>query len=62
MNYYTKRVSLAAIYKSSELHLLNDSSPDHDETWRFLERRVNGVKDLGDIARQVCTGGWNVLA
>ena len=38
MNWYTKRLTLLAIYKSSELAMMNDKSDDFKETWEFLDR------------------------
>lgn len=41
-NHYTKRVSLAAVYSSTLLYWLNDT-PDHENTWQFLDRRIGNV-------------------
>ena len=58
MNWYTKRLSLGVVYKSSEVHMLQDKSPDFEETWEFLDRRLEGVALLGKTLRQVC---WIVI-
>ncbi len=42
-NHYTKRGILAAILASTSLVWLNDMSPDNDDTWAFLERRIAGI-------------------
>jgi ubiquinone biosynthesis protein COQ9 len=42
-NHYTKRVTLAAVYGSTLLVWLDDQSEGHDETARFLDRRIEGV-------------------
>ncbi|MBO6560304.1 MAG: COQ9 family protein [Nisaea sp.] len=42
-NFYTKRGLLAAVYSSTLLFWLNDSSEDHVETWDFLDRRIRNV-------------------
>ena len=55
MSWYTKRLSLAAVYKASEIHMLQDSSPDYVETWEFLDRRIEGLLALGKTLKQVCT-------
>lgn len=49
MNWYTKRLSLLAIYKSSELAMVNDKSEDFKETWDFLDRRMADTKSLSDL-------------
>lgn len=41
MNWYTRRIILATIYKATELYMLRDTSEDHKETWLFLDRRIN---------------------
>lgn len=41
IGWYTRRIGLATIYKMVELHLLQDKSPEHQETWKFLERRID---------------------
>lgn len=33
-------MALAIIYKATELYMLQDSSEDHKETWKFLEARI----------------------
>jgi len=49
MNWYTKRLSLLAIYKSSELAMINDKSDDFKETWDFVDRRLADHKSLTDL-------------
>ncbi len=39
MNWYTKRVSLAAMYKATEMCMMEDQSEDFKDTWAFLDRR-----------------------
>ncbi|MBL4721160.1 MAG: COQ9 family protein, partial [Alphaproteobacteria bacterium] len=39
-NFYTKRGILAGVYGSVVLYWLNDRSPDYEETWSFLDRRI----------------------
>ncbi|RPA84383.1 ubiquinone biosynthesis protein COQ9 [Ascobolus immersus RN42] len=50
MNWYTKRGSLAAIYGATEIFMTKDSSPDYQETWKFLEHRLSDVHKLGSVA------------
>lgn len=40
INWYTRRIILATIYKITELYMLQDTSEDHKETWLFLDRRI----------------------
>lgn len=46
INWYTKRVALAGIYKTTELYMLQDSSEDHKHTWQFLKRRIDDASQL----------------
>jgi len=48
-NWYTKRLSLLTIYKSTELAMINDKSADFSETWQFLDRRLGDQKGLTDM-------------
>ncbi len=55
-NWYTKRGLLAGVYGATLLHWLEDRSPDHADTWGFLDRRLDEVlrfpRALADI------GNW----
>jgi ubiquinone biosynthesis protein COQ9 len=42
-SYYTKRATLAAVYTSTLLVWLDDTSEDFEATWSFLERRIADV-------------------
>lgn len=50
-NWYTKRLMLLGVYKSSELAMMQDKSEDFGETWQFLDRRFQDVHDLGGILK-----------
>uniref|UniRef100_A0A182SCK6 Ubiquinone biosynthesis protein n=1 Tax=Anopheles maculatus TaxID=74869 RepID=A0A182SCK6_9DIPT len=39
-NWYTRRIGLACIYKTTELYMLQDASVGFEKTWKFLERRM----------------------
>ncbi|KAF0294896.1 Ubiquinone biosynthesis protein COQ9, mitochondrial [Amphibalanus amphitrite] len=52
-NWYTKRAILAAVYKSTELRLLTDTSEDYAETWAFLDRRLADAVSAGRCVRQI---------
>lgn len=41
IGWYTRRIGIASIYKMVELYLLQDNSPGHQQTWDFLERRMD---------------------
>ena len=47
-SFYTRRISLAAVYSSTLLFWLNDKSNDNAETEFFLDRRLG---DIGKISR-----------
>ena len=38
-NWYSKRLMLLGLYKSTELAMMQDSSADYKDTWEFLDRR-----------------------
>ncbi len=40
-SWYTKRASLAAVYVASELYMITDKSPDFQDTWAFVDRRIH---------------------
>ena len=42
-NFYTKRMTLSAVYTSTLLYWLNDESENYTETWDFLDRRITNV-------------------
>ncbi len=46
-NYYTKRLLLIAVMKSTLSFWLNDTSTNYKETWEFLDRRIADVMALG---------------
>ena len=52
-SYYTKRISLAAIYTSTLLFWLNDNSLDQEETDNFLKRRLSDISMIGKIKKPI---------
>ncbi|KAM9192376.1 ubiquinone biosynthesis protein COQ9, mitochondrial isoform 2-T2 [Dugong dugon] len=56
-NWYTRRAVLAGIYNTTELVMMQDSSPDFEDTWRFLEHRINDAMNMGHTAKQVKATG-----
>lgn len=45
-NHYTKRMLLAGVYASTLIHWLNDTSEDDEDTWDFLDRRIEDVMKI----------------
>jgi len=58
-NFYTKRATLAGVYSSTLLYWLNDRSPGAEQTWSFLDRRIDDVMKIEKLKSQVksWTGG-----
>ncbi len=56
-NFYTKRGLLAGVYFSTLLYWLDDESPNSDETWAFLDRRIADVMRIPKL-----TGRLRALA
>nr|XP_015103608.1 ubiquinone biosynthesis protein COQ9, mitochondrial isoform X2 [Vicugna pacos] len=56
-NWYTRRAVLAGIYNTTELVMMQDSSPDFEDTWRFLENRIKDAMNMGHTAKQVKSTG-----
>jgi ubiquinone biosynthesis protein COQ9 len=54
-NFYTKRALLAGVYAATVLAWLNDRSPGLEETWRFLDRRINDAMRLPRVAQRFTT-------
>lgn len=48
-NHYTKRATLAAVYSSTLLYWLNDKSPDNQNTWEFLDRRIENIMQFNRL-------------
>ena len=42
-NHYTKRLTLGSIYAATLAVYVDDTSPDHEQTRAFLERRIEGI-------------------
>jgi ubiquinone biosynthesis protein COQ9 len=54
-SFYTKRVTLAAIYAATLLYWLEDGSPDFSDTRAFLDRRLAEVAAIGKARRRYQT-------
>ena len=48
-NFYTKRMTLAAVYSATVLYWLNDSSEDFAASWTFLDRRIEDVMRIETV-------------
>lgn len=42
-NWYTKRSTLSAVYSATVLYWLGDESEGHQNSWEFLDRRIENV-------------------
>lgn len=47
--WYTRRIGLATIYKTSELHLLQDKSQGYEDTWSLVRRAVDECVKLDSM-------------
>ncbi|KAI1904556.1 hypothetical protein AGOR_G00006850 [Albula goreensis] len=61
MNWYTRRAALTGVYNTSELVMLQDSSPDFQDTWIFLDKRIQDIIKMADTATQVQATGEAVV-
>lgn len=52
-NWYTKRATLSAVYGSTVLFWLGDTSPDHEATQEFLDRRIENVMQFEQLKSQI---------
>ncbi|XP_038610404.1 ubiquinone biosynthesis protein COQ9, mitochondrial [Tachyglossus aculeatus] len=57
INWYTRRAVLAGIYNTTELVMMQDTSPDFEDTWNFLENRIRDAMAMGHTAQQVKSTG-----
>ncbi|MFN7002141.1 MAG: COQ9 family protein [Roseinatronobacter sp.] len=52
-NWYTKRLTLSGVYSATVLFWLGDESAGAQETWNFLDRRIDGVMQFEEVKRAV---------
>ena len=51
-SWYTKRVTLFGIYKSTELAMMQDSDKENfKNTWDFLDRRFEDLQDFRGLVK-----------
>ncbi len=48
-NWYSKRMTLSAVYSTTALFWMGDDSEDHAETWAFLDRRIADVMQFEKV-------------
>ena len=53
INWYTKRATLMGVYGSTVLFWLGDDSTDHENTWDFLDRRIEDVMRIEKVKANV---------
>ncbi len=53
VNWYTKRMTLSAVYSSVVLFWLGDTSEDNAATWEFLDRRIGNVMQFEKTKAQL---------
>ncbi|KAG8437256.1 hypothetical protein GDO86_008094 [Hymenochirus boettgeri] len=61
VSWYTRRAVLAGIYNTTELVMLQDSSPDFEDTWNFLQNRISEAMMMGSSVKQVTSTGEAVI-
>ncbi|XP_036399709.1 ubiquinone biosynthesis protein COQ9, mitochondrial-like isoform X2 [Megalops cyprinoides] len=61
LNWYTRRAALTGIYNTTELVMLQDSSPDFQDTWAFLDNRINDIVNMANTAKQAQATGEAVV-
>ena len=49
MSWYSKRLILLGIYKTTELAMMQDQSDGYLDTWAFLDRRFDDSKNLQEL-------------
>jgi ubiquinone biosynthesis protein COQ9 len=52
-SYYTKRSLLAAVWTGTFLYWLEDRSESFQDTWAFLERRIDNVMQIGKLRARI---------
>jgi len=52
-NFYSKRALLAGVCSTTLLYWLNDHSENHEESWKFLEKRIEDVMRFGKLTGDI---------
>jgi ubiquinone biosynthesis protein COQ9 len=53
ISWFTKRGLLSGVYVATELHMLTDKSKNYEDTWDFLERRLEDISRVGGNFKDV---------
>ncbi len=53
LNWYSKRVTLSAVYSATVLYWLGDDSIGHQSTWDFVDRRIEDVMKIEKLKASV---------
>lgn len=53
INWYTKRLILSTVYSASLLYWLGDSSSESENTWDFIDRRIDDVMRVEGVKKRV---------
>lgn len=53
VNWYTKRATLSGVYSATVLYWLGDTSDGYEDTWAFLDRRIEDVMQIEKFKAQV---------
>jgi len=67
-NFYSKRAILAGVYTSTMMHWLEDRSEGEQDTWAFLDRRIENVMQFEKVKAKVREASkdmpspWSLLA
>lgn len=52
-NFYTKRALLSGVYTTTILHWFADTSEGSEDTWTFLDHRIDNVMQIEKVKAQV---------
>ncbi|MDO8606562.1 MAG: COQ9 family protein [Phaeospirillum sp.] len=52
-SWYTKRATLGAVYSATLLYWLDDASEDSADSWAFLRRRLDDVRNIPKLRERV---------
>jgi ubiquinone biosynthesis protein COQ9 len=61
LSFYTKRATLAAVYGTTVLYWLDDSSDQFLDTWAFLDRRIDDVMQIPKLRARI-EQAWSGMA
>jgi ubiquinone biosynthesis protein COQ9 len=53
VDHHAKLLSVGALYGAAELYLITDDSPDHADTWAFLEREIEALRSVATNASRL---------